>query len=220
MEKLAVNSFLSLGACDGPSVRSVIFLQGCPLRCDYCHNPETWEFYNDSSSISQLEDIDNLVNKILSYKSFYKNGGGVTVSGGEPLCQQENVKILFQKLKAHNIHTCLDTSGAVEVDLKLLEVTDLIICDLKFLTGHEYEKYTGKNIMNSLRFLLNLSNKLNIPVWIRHVIYPNVTDTIGYKEKIKEFCSLYSNVEKVEFLPLKKICAYKYKEMGLKFKLL
>ncbi|MFI3228285.1 MAG: pyruvate formate-lyase-activating protein [Clostridia bacterium] len=213
MTEFSLNSFLSLGGSDGPGIRSVIFLQGCPLRCDYCHNPETWDFKEADS------DVTSLAKKVVRYKPYYKNGGGVTVSGGEPLCQQAPLIELFKQLKEQDIHTCIDTSAGVPIDEKLLEYTDLILCDIKFLSNEEYEKHTGLAIFENVVKLLELTKKHATPIWIRHVLYPNLTDNEEYVLKIKDFCKDYPNIERIELLPFKNICQTKYDDLGLNFKM-
>lgn len=208
--KLSISSYLSMGATDGPGVRTVFFLNGCTLRCEYCHNPETWEFKKPDS------DIDELVKKVLRYKPYYRNGGGVTVSGGEPLYQQNAVASFFKKLNENDIHTCLDTSACIEISDELLKYTDLILCDIKFLSGAEYEKYTGLDIFDNVKKLLEKSNK---PVWIRHVLLPNVTDNKDYIIALRDFCSQYKCIKRIELLPFKNICSTKYEELDIDFKL-
>lgn len=212
--KLKVNSFLSMGGSDGPGVRTVVFLQGCPLRCDYCHNPETWDFSKEDG-----EEISSLVKKIVRYKPYYKDNGGVTISGGEPLCQQKSLINLLKSLKENSIHTCIDTSAGVEIDEELIVYTDLILCDIKFLSGDEYLKHTGLDIFENVIKLLEVTKKHNIPIWIRHVLYPNITDNEKYILRLKVFCKNYPNIERIELLPFKNICQTKYDNLNLDFKM-
>lgn len=210
----SVSSFLSLGGADGPSIRSVVFMQGCPIRCIYCHNPETWEFKENNIN------SDDLVAKILRYKPYYAQNGGVTLSGGEPLCQPKFIYDLFTKLKKHDIHTCIDTSAQVNlIDIvDVLKITDLVLCDIKFLSDVEYKKYTNGDF-NKVSDFLDLCLELNIPIWIRHVIIPNITDNNEYILKLKSFCLKYTNIEKIELLPYKNICQSKYDNLGIEFKM-
>lgn len=211
---LKVSSFQSLGACDGPSLRSVIFLYGCPLRCDYCHNPETWtgnEFCE--------ETIEYWANKIKRNKPYYKDGGGVTVSGGDPLLQQKQLVPFFKLLKEADIHTCLDTSACVPISDELLEVTDLLLVDIKFLTGEEYVTYTGIDVFDNVVHLLEKTKEKNVPIWIRHVLYPQVTDNEDYVARLIEFMKPYDNIQRVDLLPFKNICTSKYETMNLEFKM-
>ena len=145
-----IHSFQSLGTVDGPGVRSVIFMQGCPLRCVCCHNPETWDFAGGEQT-----DVDILVNKILRYKAYYGNSGGVTVSGGEPLMQAEFLTTLFKKLKNYGIHTAIDTSGCVlnEDVINLLEYTDIVLLDFKYTNEGDYLKYTKMEMKKAQDFL-------------------------------------------------------------------
>lgn len=209
-----IHSFQSLGTVDGPGIRYVVFMQGCHLRCVYCHNPDTWDI-NNSNEYTALEVFE----KILKYKSYIKNGG-VTVTGGEPLLQIDFVIELFKLLKNEGIHTALDTSGFSNLAKcdELLSYTDLVICDVKFNTDENYKKYTGRGISEVLDFL-DLTKSLNIPVHIRQVIVPNINDTTENVKELKAILSNYPNIVKVEFLPFRKLCLEKYEQMNLDFKL-
>ncbi len=209
-----IQSFQSLGTVDGPGVRYVVFMQGCHLRCIYCHNPETWSLTGGKEYTPQ-----EVFEQIKKYKSYIKNGG-VTVTGGEPLLQIEFVTELFKLLKEDGIHTALDTAGfANGADCsELFKYTDLIICDLKFTSDEEYKKYTGKGIGEVLDFL-DKTLEHSIPLHIREVIVPNINDTEEYIKGLNELLSKYTNVEKVELLPFRKLCLEKYEEMGLNFRL-
>ncbi len=209
-----IQSFQSLGTVDGPGVRYVVFMQGCHLRCIYCHNPETWHL-DGGMEYTPLEVFE----QIKRYKNYIKNGG-VTVTGGEPLLQTDFVTELFKLLKAEGIHTALDTAGfANGADLtELFKYTDLIICDVKFTSDEEYRKYTGKGIAEVLDFLdKTLEN--NIPLHIREVILPNINDSTEYIKGLKELLKKYTNIEKVELLPFRKLCLEKYEDLGLNFRL-
>lgn len=208
--KGSISSFLSLGGTDGPGIRSVVFMQGCPIRCSYCHNPETWEFKEADTELSAL------VNKIERFMPYYKSGGGVTVSGGEPLCQQEFVTALFEILKEKGIHSCLDTSAQVPVEDSLLNCTDLVLCDVKFLSEEEYHLHTKGSFQKVLDFLEKCQKK-SVPVWIRHVLVPDVTDNEDYVKSLALFCKNYSVIERIDLLPFKNLCQSKYDELGLPF---
>lgn len=212
--KLKVSSFQSLGACDGPSLRSVLFLYGCPLRCDYCHNPETWtgEEYSE-------ETIEYWLKKIRRNQPYFKDGGGVTVSGGDPLLQQKQVIPLFKQLKEEGIHTCMDTSACVPVSEELLDYTDLFLLDVKFLSGAEYLKYTGLDIFDSVLAFLEATQAKGNPLWIRHVLYPEVTDNEEYVGRLLEFLKDYDNIQRIDLLPFKNICNTKYETMNMTFKM-
>ncbi|MFI3253215.1 MAG: pyruvate formate-lyase-activating protein [Eubacteriales bacterium] len=211
---LKLSSYQSLGACDGPSLRTVLFLYGCPLRCDYCHNPETW-----TGEEFQEETIENLVKKIQRNKPYFKNNGGVTVSGGEPLLQQEGILTLFQALNEEGIHCCIDTSACVEPTTELLALTDLFLLDIKFLSGEEYKEYTGQDIFPSVLQFLNRTQEAQKPLWIRHVLYPNVTDHQDYIKKLLDFTQQYNHIQRLDLLPFKNICSTKYDSMNLEFKM-
>lgn len=209
-----INQFQSMGTVDGPGVRYVVFLQGCPLRCVYCHNPETWDLEGKAYT------VHDVLNKILSCRSYISQGGGVTVSGGEPLLQWAFVKKLFTALRQEGIHTLLDTSGIGDLEgaKALLSVTDMVVCDLKFATEAEYLKYTKGSLRQVLEFL-KLTEQQKIPLWIRHVIVPGLTDHIESVKQVSRLARGFSNLEKIELLPFKKLCTAKYDEMGLCFPL-
>lgn len=210
-----INSFQSLGAVDGPGLRFVIFMQGCPLRCAYCHNPESWD-----GGMGDAFSPEEVVGKILRYKPYFGAEGGVTVSGGEPLAQAEFTARLFSLLKSEGVHTALDTSGTCDparAEAVLLN-TDLVICDLKFATEEMYAKYAGGSIHPVLEFL-NLTERLNIPLWIRHVVVPGLTDSREEIQSVLNIAEKYSNLEKIELLPFKNICQVKYDNLGQEFPL-
>lgn len=246
-----IHSVQSLGAVDGPGLRYVVFLQGCPLRCMYCHNPDTWNapYLQGSAASSEAPMVltaEELVQKILRYRPYFNGGGGVTVSGGEPLMQAEFVTELFSKLHEQGIHTCLDTSGnypdsegAGQLE-GLLAVTDLCICDIKFTTEEYYKEYTGGSLGKVLSFL-RLLKLHSVPVWIRHVVVPGYTDTSEEVLTVKKLAEdilgpLKSSVskaadchaassdaadsclEKIELLPFHRLCIPKYEKLGIPFR--
>jgi pyruvate formate lyase activating enzyme len=210
-----IHSFQSLGAVDGPGLRYVVFMQGCPLRCVYCHNPDTW------STIGEEYTIDEVLKKILRCKPYFAKDGGVTVSGGEPLLQWEFVSELFLRLHEAGIHTALDTSGACNLNgaRAVLKHTDLVICDLKFSNEPNYLNYCKGN-MNTVISFLKLTETLSVPLWIRHVVVPKLTDSAENILKIASLSKQFSNLEKIQLLPFKKICITKYNALGLNFPLL
>lgn len=210
-----IHSFQSLGTVDGPGVRSVIFMQGCPLRCVCCHNPETWDFNGGEEM-----NVDALVNKVLRYKTYYGNNGGVTVSGGEPLMQAEFLVELFKKLKNYGIHTALDTSGCVLNDTvkELLKYTDVVLLDFKYTNSDDYLKYTRME-MNRAKEFLNYLEENHKRTWIRYVVIPNLNDGKVSFEKLFALENQYSCIEKIELLPFRKLCLEKYDEMGIDFPL-
>lgn len=208
-----VSSVQSLGAVDGPGLRYVVFLQGCPLRCAYCHNPETWD-----AAGGTVQSSHALAETILRYKPYFTDGGGATVSGGEPLLQPEFTAALFRELRQNGVHTALDTAGAG--DLKKAEAvlaeTDLVLCDLKFPTESAYRAHTGGSLARTLDFL-RLTESMRIPLWIRHVVAPGLTDAPSSLREIRRLAEGFCNLEKLEWLPFKNICAPKYASLGIPF---
>ena len=208
-----IDSFESMGLVDGPGVRFVVFMQGCPLRCAYCHNPETW---SDEKKI-QMTPSD-LVKKILKYKPYFGDEGGVTFSGGEPLHQPEFLLEALKECKRNGIHTCLDTSGAGENYDEILDYCDLIILDVKELDEEKYKKLTGQNMDWFKNFLKKCQEK-HKKMWLRQVIVPGYNDTEESVLKLKDFVSKLHNIEKVELLPYHSMAKEKYKKQGIKYRL-
>ena len=208
-----IDSFESMGLVDGPGVRFVVFMQGCPLRCAYCHNPETW---SDEKKI-QMTPSD-LVKKILKYKPYFGTEGGVTFSGGEPLHQPEFLLEALKECKRNGIHTCLDTSGAGENYDEILDYCDLIILDVKELDEEKYKKLTGQNMDWFKNFLKKCQEK-HKKMWLRQVIVPGYNDTEESVLKLKDFVSKLHNIEKVELLPYHSMAKEKYKKLGIKYRL-
>ena len=214
-----IHSIESFGAVDGPGIRFVIFMQGCPMRCLYCHNPDSWNI-NSGKEIT----VDEIMIEIRKYKHYFKNGGGVTVSGGEPLMQIEFVTKLFKILKAESIHTCIDTSGILfnknnttKVD-ELLKYTDLVLLDIKHINNKEHKTLTSFSNDNVLSFAKYLSDK-KIPVWIRHVLVPTITDNENYLKQLRQFLDTLNNIEKIEVLPYHNMGASKYAELNMDYPL-
>ncbi len=216
-----IHSLETFGAVDGPGIRFVIFLQGCPMRCQYCHNPDSW----DSSGGIEM-GVQELIDNILKYRNYYKDGGGVTVSGGEPMLQIDFVIDLFIRLKEEGIHTCLDTSGVTfskqkqvfDKIEKLISLTDLVLLDIKHIDNAEHQKLTAKPNDNILDFARYLKDK-KVPLWIRHVLVPGITTDPKSLENLRAFIDTLDNVEKVEVLPYHTMGASKYKKMGIDYKL-
>lgn len=210
-----IHSFQSLGTVDGPGVRSVIFMQGCPLRCVCCHNPDTWDFAG-----GEERSVEHLVDRVLRYKAYYGSDGGVTVSGGEPLMQAEFLVELFKQLQKNEIHTALDTSGCVlnEAVKELLEYTDLVLLDFKYTNEKDYLKYT-KMEMSKVQDFLNYLEKIKKPTWIRYVVIPDLNDMDDSINKVFDLRLQYSCIQKIELLPFRKLCLEKYDEMGIDFPL-
>lgn len=210
-----VHSIQSLGTVDGPGVRTVIFSAGCPLRCIYCHNPDTW-----TTAESTLTDSDELVAKVLRFKPYIERGG-VTISGGEPLLQSEFFMCVAKKLKENGLHVALDTSGAILDDnaRELLKYIDLVLLDVKFTTESDYQKLANGSLNSVLSFLAYLDCN-GIKTWIRHVVVPGLNDSEEDAKRLKELISPYRAViEKVEFLPFRKLCLEKYENMKIDFPL-
>ncbi len=214
MVKGNVDSFESMGLLDGPGVRFVVFLQGCPLRCAYCHNPEMW----NAKEIKMTFTPKQLVDKIKRYRIYFKNHGGVTMSGGEPLMQEEFVTEVFKLCKKEGIHTCLDTSGFGEASDELLKYTDLILLDVKELDADKYEDLVAQKIDKFYKFVEKCQKKRK-KLWIRQVILPNYNDNKESVLKLKAFVDKLKYVEKVELLPYHSMAESKYKKLGIKYRL-
>lgn len=208
-----IHSFQSLGTVDGPGVRSVVFLQGCSLRCPYCHNPDTWDMHGGSTQSAQ-----SLFQKIQKYTAYYGETGGITVSGGEPLLQADFVYELFSLCRAHGISTALDTSGVLLNDSvrRLFTVTDIVLLDIKYATDAKYQRYIGVELQTVLRFLA-YANEQKKRVIVRQVITPGVNDTKADMAALREIVRQYPCIEKVELLPFMKLCAEKYTALGIPF---
>lgn len=214
---LRVHSIETFGTLDGPGIRFVIFLQGCPLKCLYCHNRDTWD-----TNLGNITEVTDLVSEIKRYVPYMKSsGGGVTVSGGEPLLQAKIITELFKELHKLDIHTCIDTAGSLPINddiTSLLKVTDLVLLDIKHIDDEKSKILTGLSNKNNLDFAKYLSNN-NIPVWIRQVILPGYTDDENDLLKLKDFIESLSNVEKIELLPYHDLGKFKWKELGFEYSL-
>lgn len=209
-----VHSFESMGTLDGPGIRFVVFLQGCPLRCTYCHNPDTW----DMSGGEKL-DAQTVFEQVLRYRPYFGKEGGVTVSGGEPLVQAEFVTELFSLCKEANISTVLDSSGhgaTKEQRSHLFDVTDLMLLDIKMTTEKAYADQTGGSLKQALS-VLEEAEARDLPVWIRHVVVPGITDSTENLRRLAEILKGKRCVKKVEFLPFHKMCQVKYDGLGIPF---
>ena len=212
-----IHSIETFGTVDGPGIRFVIFFQGCNLKCKYCHNRDTWDI-NGGKYIS----VDELLTKILRYKEYFDaSGGGVTVTGGEPLLQAKFIIALFKKLKEYSINTAIDTSGIIGItdDIKeLLNYTDLVLLDIKHIDSEKCKNLVGFGNENELKFAKYLSDN-NIPVWIRQVIVPGITDNEEDLKKLKLFLASLKNVKKVELLPYHNMGRYKWEDLGFEYEL-
>lgn len=210
-----ISSIESMGLVDGPGIRYVVFLQGCELRCLYCHNPETW----DKTRERQRMTPEELVKKIVRFKSYFGRTGGVTFSGGEPLLQPKFLLECLKLCKKEGINTALDTAGVGFGDYdEILLLTDLVILDLKAVSEEDYKKITGQPMIRFKKFLADCQ-RLNKKLWIRQVIVPGINDNEENIKKIKDFVSQLRNVEKVELLPYKTIGVHKYEDLKIKYRL-
>ncbi len=209
-----IHSIQSLGTVDGPGVRYVVFLMGCPLRCSCCHNPDTWQGAGKEYSAEEI------IKNALRYKEYFGEQGGITLSGGEPLLQSDFAKEVFTLAKENGLNTCLDTSGCILNDSvkELLRVTDRVLLDIKYVEEELYKKHVGCSLKTVIEFLEYL-NKNNIPTTVRQVIIPGLNDKKEDVQKLKKLTDKFSCVEKIELLPFKKICQTKYDSMGIEFPL-
>lgn len=216
-----IHSTESFGSVDGPGVRFVTFVAGCPMRCQFCHNPDTWNM-----QVGEQKSADELLAQALRYRSYWKDGGGITVSGGEPLLQMDFMIELFQKAKEKGINTTIDTSGAPFTRKEpffgkfneLMKYTDLLLVDIKHIDDEQHKLLTGqtnKNILDMARYL----SEIGKPVWIRHVLVPERSDKDEYLKELYEFIKTLGNVEKVEVLPYHTFGEYKWKELGYDYPL-
>lgn len=212
-----IHSLESFGTVDGPGIRFVTFMQGCPLRCLYCHNPDTWEMKREGKYRLTPQE---LLEEVLKYKSFIANGG-VTLTGGEPLMQPEFCREYFKLCKENGIHTALDTCGVVikEAALEVLDYTDLVLLDIKALDPALCTKVCGNDGRNALRFLDELE-KRGIDVWIRHVVVPGLTDNDKSLDDLVKFLKeSYTVVRKIEWLPYHTMGVFKYEQLGIDYPL-
>ena len=211
-----IHSIETFGTVDGPGIRFVVFMQGCPMRCLYCHNPDTW----DISTNKQI-DVDYILKKYDSVKEFLKNGG-LTISGGEPLLQLDFIIELFKKAHEQNIHTALDTSGILfdnsEKYFELIKYLDLVLLDIKQIDDVEHQKLTSHSNKKVLEFAKFLSDN-KVPVWIRHVVVPRYTYKKEYLERLGQFIKTLKNVKKLEVLPYHNMAVEKYKALNLEYPL-
>lgn len=218
-----INQFESMGNLDGPGTRFVMFLQGCMLRCKYCHNPETFQRLTDKEYEYTVDDV---VSKVMKLKSYYRNGG-VTISGGEPLLQMEFVLELVKKLKTNKFHVAIDTSGVpfrlddkktiAQFD-KLIEYVDLFLVDIKHINSKKCQELTNFGNKNTLDFLEYLKQK-NKTVWIRYVLVPGITDEKSDLIKTGKLINSMPNIENVDILPYHSMARAKWDKLGLEYQL-
>lgn len=218
---LRVHSVESFGSVDGPGIRFVIFLKGCAMRCQYCHNPDTWD-----RAGGNLRSVDDVLSQALRYRSYWGEKGGITVSGGEALLQIQPLTELFHKAKDLGINTCLDTSaqpfsrkdGRFLAFEALMKYTDLVLLDIKHIDNDAHKRLTGwenENILDCARYLSDIHK----PVWIRHVLVPGINDDDESLHRLRSFIDTLSNVERVEVLPYHDLGVYKWEQLGIPYKL-
>ncbi len=216
-----VHSIETFGTVDGPGTRYVVFVQGCPMRCKYCHNPDTW-----TPNVGNQMDTDEIIKDYEGYKEFYKNGG-MTVTGGEPLLQIDFLTELFEKAKAHGIHTALDTSGIIYNENnaalmkkfdRLIQSVDLVLLDIKHIDPEKHKELTSQPNDQILAFARYLDRN-NIPVWIRHVVVPGITDNEEYLTKLGEFLATLNNIKALDILPYHTMGVVKYENLGIDYPL-
>lgn len=212
-----IHSLESCGTVDGPGIRFVVFTQGCPLRCKYCHNPDTW-----GVNVNQQMSVADILEKYDGVKEFCK--GGITVTGGEPLMQIDFVRALFKAAKEKGIHTALDTSGVLfnrnntsKID-ELLKYTDLVLLDIKHIDNEEHKKLTGLTNENILEFAKYLSD-INKPMWVRHVAVPGITFNPEYLRRLGIFLKDLKNIKALDVLPYHDMAVSKYENLGIEYPL-
>lgn len=210
-----IHSLESMGLVDGPGIRTVVFLQGCALRCRYCHNPDAW----DPGAPAQTFTAAELVERLSRYKPYYGATGGVTFSGGEPLLQPDFLAECLALCHGAGIHTCLDTAGAGLGEYgAILEHTDLILLDVKHYTPEGYRAVTGASMAAYDRFLA-AAQGAEIPLWVRHVVVPGLTDGAEHLEGLERYLQTLHRIEKVELLPYHTLGVHKYAALGIPYPL-
>ncbi|MBP5754098.1 MAG: pyruvate formate lyase-activating protein [Treponema sp.] len=216
-----VHSIESFGSVDGPGVRYIIFLSGCPMRCLFCHNPDTWDMTKGEKKTAQ-----ELIQDSLDCRNYWGTKGGITVSGGEPLAQLDFLIELFEEAKKNSINTCIDTAGGpftkespwFDKFQHLMELTDTLLMDIKHIDPAEHKKLTGMgndNVIQMFRYL----DEINKPIWIRHVLVPGYSDNDEYLTKTRDFIRSLGNVHRVEILPYHTLGITKYKNLGIPYPL-
>ena len=221
MTKGFVHSVESFGSVDGPGIRFLIFLQGCPMRCQFCHNHDSWK-----TGIGEERTADELLDQAERFRAYWGDNGGITVSGGEALLQIDFLLELFEKAKQRGIGTCLDTSAQLftrkspffEKFERLMELTDTVLLDIKHIDDEEHRKLTrhsNANILDCARYL----SEIDKPVWIRHVLIPGITDKDEYLVRLRDFLSTLHNIERIEVLPYHTLGVYKYEKLGIDYPL-
>ena len=209
-----IHSWESMGLVDGPGIRTVVFLQGCRLRCLYCHNPDTW-----AKEGGTLETVDEVMARLRRFRPYYGMEGGVTFSGGEPLLQREFLTEILSRCRQEGIHTCLDTAGCGAGGYEeILKNTDLVLFDIKHYTEEGYRHITGRSPEESLHFL-SLVQEMGIPLWLRHVVVPGLTDSEEHLEGLWSYIQTLRGVQRVELLPYHTLGVHKYTRMQIPYPL-
>ena len=209
-----IHSIETMGLVDGPGIRTVLFLQGCRLRCQYCHNPDTWR-----PDAGREMDVPQIMRLLSRYRSYYGATGGVTCSGGEPLLQPEFLAELFRACKQAGISTCLDTAGCGDGDYgALLQYTDLVIFDVKHYRPDDYTSLTGGDLSVPTAFLRAVADS-GTPLWIRHVVVPGLTDSAQHLAGLGAYLRGIPNIQKVELLPYHRLGAHKYAALDMPYRL-
>lgn len=225
-DMLNVHLIESFGATDGPGIRFIVFLKGCPLRCRYCHNPDAWAIPE-----GQMRTADDIIAQALKYRSYWGKKGGITISGGEPLCQMDGLTELCRKAKEAGIHVAIDSCGALypspddesaslwlEKFDRLMQFVDLVLFDIKHIDSDRHKWLTGKPNGNILACARHLSD-MGKPMWIRHVLVPGINDSEEYLLKTREFIDTLKTVEKVEVLPYHTLGVFKWEELKIPYPL-
>lgn len=221
MTKGFIHSIESFGSVDGPGIRFLIFLQGCPMRCQFCHNPDSWK-----TGVGEEKTADELLAQAMRFRPYWGGEGGITVSGGEPLMQTDFLLELFEKAHQQGINTCLDTSAQLFIRKgaffdkfeRLMQVTDTILFDIKHIDDGEHRKLTrhsNSNILDCARYL----SEIQKPVWIRHVLVPGITDNDEYLQELRDFLKPLGNIRRIDVLPYHTMGIYKYEKLGIDYPL-
>ena len=209
--KASIDSIETFGLVDGPGIRTVIFFNGCKLRCKYCHNPEMWIKKDNNYT------VDEVVHKVLRSKPYFKNNGGVTFSGGEPLLHSDFIIEVSKKLKKENINICLDTAGVGNGNYdELLKNIDIVLLDIKHTEKDTYKEITGKEL-NEVENFIEACNKANKRIWIRQVIIPDINDNKEYMKSLSNYLKHINNVERIDFLPFHRLGREKYLKLNIPY---